>query len=391
MAQALQRSEALAVASEVRSLKRVLVHRPGAELARLTEGNAGSLLFDELPHPDLAAQQHDNFTEILRSAGVDVIYALDVLATAFADDLTRRSTIDAVARRSGLGHVGRLFEYLHELSPTDLAQRLVSGFTADELCAEASASTPPTSGLAPLPNFMFMRDSSSVIGDSIHIAHMRNAARRREALLARVIQAEFRASNQPLYASSVEGGDILVASASTLVLGAGERSSFESAMELSAQFLHRVPDGTVIIVPLPEERWAMHLDTVLTMVADERYLAYAELYDQLSGYRFGLTRRGVECFGADDISTALTKANGGRTPDILRFTGSSTDLRLEQWNDAYNVLAVAPNIVINYAHNERCNAQLAAFGVDVRPIPGLELGKGRGGPHCMSCPLIRAA
>jgi arginine deiminase len=288
------------------------------------------------------------------------------------------------------------YDYLGSLTIPELADALIAGLTFDEVPGMASwckALVEPTGFLLPpLPNLVFMRDSSAMLYGSVHLPRMQKIARRRESLVAslihRAIGPQLTASS---FTASVEGGDILVLGHERLLIGVGERTGGHAAVTLATEFLTRHPGGAAILVPLPRARWAMHLDTVLTMVDHARFLAYGSLIAELQGFEFRSKNGVAECVRSGSIIDIISAGQGGAEVEFIEIYGSADHLEVEQWNDAYNVLAVAPNVVMGYARNHACNEQLVSYGIKVLPIVGSELGKGRGGPRCMSCPLLRQA
>jgi arginine deiminase len=386
------------VDSEVGTLRQVLVHRPGRELDRMTPQNCHEMLFDDTPWPARAAEEHDAFVALLRSRGVQVHYLHDVLQRALRDPWSRaevmHSLIDSAPAVLSLREA--LAGHLAELGPGRLARLLVEGLTVGELPAlrrwPAGLLEPGRFVLAPAVNQVFVRDVSAVLYDQLHLAEMARPARQAEPLVTRLVHNALSPQRDPASISraSVEGGDVLVVGDGHLLIGVSERSRIAGVLHFAEGYLATGPERAVVATVLPTARWAMHLDTVLTMVGHHRYLVYPEIAGQLEGFRLRLGRRGgVECADSGPLFEVLARLAGEPSVEVLDLSGDSVELGREQWNDAYNVLAIAPDVVVSYERNVRSNDLLAQAGVEVLTIPGSELGRGRGGPHCMSCPIAR--
>jgi len=386
------------VISEVDPLLRVLLHRPGREFDRITPSNAQDLLFDETPWAVRAGEEHDAFAAALRAAGAEVIYVRDALETALADEAARQLVIEESLSLHQLAfpYSRAVYDHLLGLSSADLAEVQIAGLTFDEVPGLASWSRalmePAEFLLPPLPNQVFMRDSSAVLYGGVHLSRMRKSARYRESLIASLVHEVVTSGEtaRAAFTAGVEGGDILVAGGERLLIGVSERSGGHAAITLATQFLTEYPAGAAILVPLPRARWAMHLDTILTMIDHTRFLAYGSVTDELQGFEFRRKGDTVECSSSGPLRTVISQSLGASV-EFIQIAGSACRLEAEQWNDAYNVLAIAPNVVVAYARNQACNEQLASRGIEIVPIVGSELGKGRGGPRCMSCPVLRQA
>lgn len=392
------------VDSEVGQLRTVLLHRPGPELKRLTPRNNDQLLFDGVPWVDRAQDEHDAFAALLRERGVEVLLLAKLLTEALADPRARAAGLRACVDEWQLGTdlADTLRSHLSTMDDAAFAEVLIAGMTFEELPAAEGGSlvrrmhAPHDFAVGPLPNLMFTRDSSTWIGDRVAVTSLVMPARRRESAITDLVYAyhprfHTTARAYGAHLAPVEGGDVLLLAPGVVAIGVGERTSPAGAESFARSAFADGLAHTALAVPIEQQRATMHLDTVCTMVACDAMVMYPAMRETLTAYPLRPDGSGgVTVAGPVPFLDAAAEAMG---IDRLRVIDTGLDpvtAEREQWDDGNNTLALAPGVVIAYERNSETNARLADAGIEVLPIAGSELGSGRGGPRCMSCPIFRA-
>jgi arginine deiminase len=390
------------VDSEVGRLRTVLLHRPGPELKRLTPRNNDSLLFDGIPWVGRAQDEHDAFAAALRDRGVEVLYLADLLRETLAVTAARDELTEIVVSDVRLGATLRreVEQYLTDLDPAGLADVLTAGLAHHELRSGTGLTYTLMDEhdfvIDPLPNLLFTRDSSVWISDHVAVTSLAMPARTRESTLTGAIYAHHPrfAGTATVYEPSLEhleGGDILLLGSGVLAVGVGERTTPAGAERLARRLFARGLAHTVLAVPIAQDRATMHLDTVCTMVDVDAVVMYPNVADSLQAYALTPgTQLEPEVAAPEPFLVAAAKAMG---IDTLRVIDTGLDpitAEREQWDDGNNTLCIAPRLAVAYERNIETNARLEEAGIEVVRIAGSELGSGRGGPRCMSCPLERS-
>jgi arginine deiminase len=401
---------ALGVSSEVGTLKTVIVHRPDLAHERLSPTNCHELLFDDVIWVRRARQEHDAFVDLMRGRGVDVLLFHDLLAETLDQPEAREWVLARRLRpeETTVMFAQDLTNWMNEMSGHELATRLTGGVTASELPEDIAsvvknALRPTDFVIAPLPNQLFMRDTSAWIFGGVSINQMYWPARQHETLNVEAVyrfHPRFKAADFPIWyggfdhdwgTASIEGGDIMPVADGVVLIGQGERTTAR-AVSILAQNLFAADAARLVIGALmPRERAAMHLDTVFSFCDRSVITIYEPVVDQILPVLYrpddngGVSAEISERSFLEEVKDAL----GIEDLKTVPTAGDEFEAERTQWDDGNNVVALEPGVVVAYERNEATNARFAKAGIEVLAIAGQELGRGRGGGHCMTCPVIR--
>jgi arginine deiminase len=394
------------IRSETAPLRTVIVHRPGLELERLTPANKEELLFDELVWVEKAAEEHDALSGVLRSRDVEVLYIDALLEDVLTDKELAAATIEQQVPEELCGrHLAETVRaYLSDVSANRLVEHLIGGVTFGDMGTSrglvAALHGPDDFILSPLPNTVFMRDSSVWIGEGVILSPMSRPVRRRETELLRLIYHHHpRFAGTPIWFGdfpserfpvSVEGGDVLVVSDRSIAVGISERTTPAGASAMISRLFEQSVIDRALAVELPKGRATMHLDTVVTFVDTDTIVLYPRARAGVRSFRVTPGNEGdLLIEQSEDFVEGLAWARQVTELEVIEPSLREAEADREQWNDANNTFAVAPREVIAYERNVVTNHILEEAGVVVRTIPSYELPRGRGGPRCMTCPVHR--
>jgi arginine deiminase len=402
----------LGVGSEVGTLHSVIVHRPDLAHERLSPSNCHELLFDDVIWVRRARQEFDAFTDVMRERGVEVLLFHELLAETLTDHEAREWLLQRKLRPEEVTTIftRELTEWMGEMPADELATRLTGGVTLAELPqdivdAVGRALEPTDFILRPLPNTLFMRDTSAWIYGGVSINSMFWPARQHETLNLETVyrfHPRFRDAGFEIWfggvdhewgTATIEGGDVMPVGDGVVLVGQGERTNARAVSILAQNLFAAGAARLVIGARMPRTRAAMHLDTVFTFCDRATATLYEPVVSEIVPILYrpdgdgGVSGEVSERAFLDEVKDAL-----GITDFTLVTTGGDEfEAERNQWDDGNNVVALSPGTVVAYERNEATNAKLAKAGIEVLAIAGQELGRGRGGGHCMTCPISREA
>lgn len=405
-------SSPIHVYSEIGKLKTVMLHRPGKELENLAPDILHRMLIDDIPYLKIAQEEHDAFAHVLRQQGIKVLYLEDLLAESLTDEKVRRAFLDQLLDESSIKKQDPLHQlllnYLQELPTKEMVKTVIAGIRKSAI----HNSTPSLADLAedpdhpfyldPMPNVYFTRDQQAAIGSGMTINRMTFRARRRESLFMETIlknHPDFKNATIPVWRDRyhhgrLEGGDELVLNNHVLAVGISQRTSATAITDLAHNLFGHSSYDTILAIKIPHNHAMMHLDTVFTMINYDQFTVHPFILDKAGKIDIYILQpddhNGVKITEKNDLVQVL-KENLHLSELDLIPTGGGDPIAAprEQWNDGSNTLAIAPGEVVTYDRNYVSNDLLRKHGIIVHEIRSSELSRGRGGPRCMSCPLIR--
>ena len=401
----------LNVKSEIKPLKKVLLHRPGRELLNLTPNTLEELLFDDIPFLKVAQEEHDAFAQILRDNGVEVVY----LEKLMAEVLDQKPELREKFLKQWIEEAGIrtdryqkiIFDYMQENYPDnlDLVMKTMEGINLTELHTDKSnslvdlVSESSKMVIAPMPNLYFTRDPFASIGNGVSINRMYSVTRNRET-----IYAEYIFGNHPDFADvpeyysryntfHIEGGDILNINDKVLAIGISQRTEPDAIDAIAKNIFEdeTSPVETILAFNIPNNRAMMHLDTVFTQIDVDKFTIHPGIMGPLTVFEITPDGNGGTKIRErdEDLESILSEYVGQPVKLIPCGGGDRIAAEREQWNDGSNTLCIAPGTIVVYERNDVTNALLKEKGLKVLEMPSAELSRGRGGPRCMSMPLVR--
>lgn len=399
------------VYSEIAPLRRVLLHRPGQELEHLVPGSLERLLFDDIPYLKGAQAEHDRFAQVLRDNGVEVVYLSKLTAEALSQDKALKEAFirDFTQKSGSVAHryERELQAYLGSIEDVhEMVLQTMAGIPFSDLALDHAESLTAMLhckadfALEPIPNLYFTREPFASVGGGVALHRMYSATRRRETLYgAYILQHHPEYAGTPFYYTpdspySLEGGDVMNLSESVLAVGISQRTMPE-AIEQLARNVFRRPESkirTILAMSIPSKRAFMHLDTVMTQVDVDKFVVHPAILPTLRIFEVTQGKGGELTARQLDMDLAHALAHYLHLDQVTLILCGGQDqiaAQREQWNDGSNTLCIRPGVVIAYDRNYITNEILESYGITVLKIPSGELSRGRGGPRCMSMPLIR--
>lgn len=391
------------ICSEIGTLKKVLVHRPGRELENLSPEYLKKLLFDDIPYMDIAIEEHDLFVRRLVENDIEVVYLENLVEQVLIDGDIKGKFINEFLRRSNVKKQDQKIQiekYLLQMNNKEITQKLIEGIKYKEINLKIEEDQYPFL-LDPIPNLYFTRDPLTTIGNNIVVNAMKVKARKRETIFGEFLlkyHPDFNVNHINIDTNigqdiSIEGGDILVLSQNVIIIGESERTSKKSIVLLAEQLFQKNSSlKKILIFSIPKTRAYMHLDTVISMIDNYKFGIYHEIEKSLKISELTWDDKNKSVIGKEldgSVYKVLSETIGEKVELIKCGNGDEIAASREQWNDGVNILAISPGKVICYERNYVTNELLDKNSIKVIPIKSSELSRGRGGPRCMTMPLVR--
>jgi len=400
------------VKSEIGKLKTVILKRPCREILNLTPEYLTELLFDDIPYLPHMQDEHDEFAKALEGQGVEVLYLEKLMEEALKTDEQKETFIDSFLSESNYLYgytLNKVKDYLLSYSTDRVIRRIMGGIRTDEVSMRTEKSLLALTlrypfYVSPMPNLYFTRDPAASIGNGISFSRMKEAARRKESMFMKFIvehHPRFKGTGVPIwldrdYRYSIEGGDILMLSKEVVAIGISERTTAAAIEHIAKSlFANQAEIKKVLAVDIPKKRAFMHLDTVFTMVDYNKFSIHPEILDKNGEAETYILEKGdsdttLKITALRDVKDALKQVlNLDEIVFIPCAGGDRIAAPREQWTDGSNTLSIAPGVVITYDRNVITNKLLREHGIEVIEVPSAELSRGRGGPRCMSMPIVR--
>lgn len=401
------------VTSEIKPLKKVLLHRPGRELLNLTPDTLAELLFDDIPFLKVAQEEHDAFAQVLRDNGVEVVYLEDLMAEvldldpAIREKFLKQFIVEAGIRTNKYQRI--IYDYLNQIKDNKtLVLKTMEGINVNELKRNIEnslvdlVSEESKMVIKPMPNLYFTRDPFASVGNGVTLNRMYSVTRNRETIYAEYIfeyHPDFAGLVEKWYdrydAFHIEGGDVLNLTENTLAIGISQRTEPDAIDGLAKNIFNNPKSKITKILAfnIPNNRAMMHLDTVFTQIDVDKFTIHPGILGPLEVFEItkGDTPEDINVKKIEsDLETILEDALGIEKVTLIKCGGDDKIAsEREQWNDGSNTLCIAPGTIVCYERNDVTNALLKQYGLNVLTVPSAELSRGRGGPRCMSMPLWR--
>ncbi len=401
------KNNAIQIYSEIGKLKKVLLHRPGYELENLMPEYLERLLFDDIPYLQVAQEEHDAFAQIFRENGTEVVYLLDLVTEALHNNEIKEEFINEFIIEAGIKESRKteiLKDFYKSFNTKDMVSKMMAGIRISEIknyekrnLIDYLESDYPFF-VDPLPNLYFTRDPFSTAGSGVSLHKMHTVTRSRETIFGKYIfkyHPEY--NNVPLWYDrtedfSIEGGDVLILNKETIAVGISQRTHASAIEKYAKNILGKESFKKILAIDIPKYRAFMHLDTVFTMVDYDKFTIHPNIKKDMSVYT--LTKDGGSDLSIKEEHNTIDEIlkrhlNLDKITLISCGGGNVIDAAREQWNDGSNTLAISPGNVVVYSRNYVSNKVLEENGVKIHVMPSAELSRGRGGPRCMSMPLVR--